>query len=133
MVMMPNCSLSSDEVEHLASLGLLDAQHMDAFRCALNNTLLTEVAEHAYAEIIDGLPTRESWLDFNPWRPGHPVEELKHDKLCAGSLEKAREIRLDFDVYVLSFPSWVCKYFATYPCSKEKDINRAKPHKVLTS
>lgn len=132
MVMMPNYSLSSDEVEHLASLGLLDAEHMKVFRRALNNVLLTEVAENAYAEIIDGLPTRDSWLDFNPWRPGHPVEELKHDKLCAGSLEKARQLRSDFDIYVISFPSWVCKYLAPYPCSKAKDLNRTRPHKILT-
>lgn len=116
--MMPACVKSSDDgVEQFASLGLLDAEHMDAFRRALSNVLLTEVAENAYAEIIDGLPTRESWLDFNPWRLGHPVEELKHDKLCPGSLEKARDLSSDFDIYVLSFPPWVCVHLAPYPCS----------------
>lgn len=116
--------MSSDGVEQPSSLGLLDAEHMDAFRRALNNVLLTEAAENAYAEIIDGLPTRESWLDFNPWRPGHPVEELKHDKLCPGSIEKARELRSDFDIYALSFPSWVCKDLAPCPCSKAKALQQ---------
>lgn len=95
--------MSSDEVVQLASLGMLDAEHMAAFRRALDNILLTEAAENAYAEIIDGLPTRDSWLDFNPWRPGHPFEELKHDKLCPGSLEKARQLRSDFDIPMLCF------------------------------
>lgn len=124
--------MSSYESEQLASLSLLDAEHMAAFRRALDNALLTEVAENTYAEIIDGLPTRESWRDFNPWRPGHPVEELKHDKLCAGSHEKARELRSDFDIYLLSFPAWVCKHLAHYPRNKAKDLRWARPQKVLT-
>lgn len=132
MMVTPACSMSSDGVEQLASLGLLDGEHMDAFHRALNNVLLTEVAENTYAEIIDGLPIRESWLDFNPWRPGHPVEDLKHDKLCPGSIEKATELRSDFDIYALSFPSWVCVYLAPYPCSRAKHLNRVRPNKVLT-
>lgn len=131
-MMAYTCATSSDESEQLASLGLLDAEHVTAFRRALDNVLLTEVAENTYAEIIDGLPTRESWRDFNPWRPGHPVDDLKHDKLCAGSREKAREFRSDFDIYRLSFPAWVRKHIAYYPYNKAKDFSRVKPQKLLT-
>lgn len=119
-MMMFSCAVSSHESEQLASLGLLNAEHMAAFRRALDNVFLTEVAENTYAEIIDGLPTRESWRDFNPWRPGHPVEELKHDKLCAGSREKARELRSDFDIYLLSPPAWVCNISHTTHVTKLK-------------
>lgn len=90
-----------------SSLGLLDAGHMAVFRRALDVTLHTEAAETALAEIADGLPTRESWLEFDVRREGHPVDEPRHDELCAGSREKARKFRDGFDVYVLTFPATV--------------------------
>ncbi|KAI7779212.1 hypothetical protein LA080_001060 [Diaporthe eres] len=124
-------ALASDESEQLASLSLLDAEHMAAFRRALDKVLLTEVAENTCAEIIDGLPTRESWRDFNPWRPGHPVEELKHDKLCAGSHEKARELRSDLDIYLLSFPAWAALTLWMILIKGSINMNRMLPGAIL--
>lgn len=46
---------------------------------------------------------------FDVWQEGHPVDVLKHKDLCAGTREKARNLRAEFDVYVLSFPQrYVC-------------------------
>lgn len=93
-----------------SSLGLLDAEHMAVFRSALDKILLADIAEITFSEIIDGLPTRASWLEFDFWQEGHPVDVLGHTELCPGTREKARKLRADFDVYILSFPSTVCLF-----------------------
>lgn len=92
-----------------SSLGLLDEGHMNTFRNALEKVLLTEVSESTYAEIADGLPTLDSWNEFHYWVPGmNPVMELEHKELCAGSREKAKKLRTEFDIYTLRFPTQVC-------------------------
>lgn len=91
-----------------SSLGLFDTERMAVFRIALENILHTEAAEAAFSELIDGLPTKETLLKFNTWEVGHPIDVLNHVELCAGSREKARRFRDEFDVYVLSFPEKVC-------------------------
>lgn len=91
-----------------SSLGLLDVEHMTVFRNALDKILVTDIAETTFSEIIDGLPTKDSWLEFDVWQEGHPVNALNHAELCAGSREKARRLRAEFDVYILSFPTTVC-------------------------
>lgn len=94
-----------------ASLDLLDAEHIAVFRHALDNTLRTEAAETAYAEIIDGLPTIDSWCEFHSrLLTGHPIRDLNHSELCTGSLEKAKRLRTEFNIYLLSFPILVCKH-----------------------
>lgn len=90
------------------SLGLLDAEHVDVFRHALQKILAAEIAETTFSEIIDGLPTRASWLRFDLWNEKHPVNMLKHETLCDGAREKARRVREEFDIYTLTFPSSVC-------------------------
>lgn len=57
-----------------SSLGLLDAKHMDVFRSALDRIFLADTAETIFSEIIDGLPKWDSWLDFDVWQEGHPVD-----------------------------------------------------------
>lgn len=91
-----------------SSLGLLDAEHVDVFRHALQKILASEIAETTFSEIIDGLPTRTSWLKFDLWNEKHPVNMLKHETLCDGAREKARRFRDEFDIYMLTFPSSVC-------------------------
>lgn len=95
----------------LSSLRLLDEEHTAVFRNALENLLLTEASESAYAEIFDGLPTLDSWNEFHFWAPvkGNPIVELEHKELCAGSREKSQKLRSEFDVYTLLFPSQVCQ------------------------
>lgn len=92
-----------------SSLGLLDEGHMTTFRNALENVLLTEVSESTYAEMVDGLPTLDSWNEFHYWVRGmNPVVELEHKELYAGSREKAKKLRAEFDIYALRFPTQVC-------------------------
>lgn len=94
----------------LSSLSVLDQWHMAIFRNALENLLLTGVSESTYAEIIDGLPTLDSWNEFHYWVPrtGNPIAELDHKELCAGSRVKAQKLRSQLDAYSLLFPSQVC-------------------------
>ncbi|KAL2272324.1 hypothetical protein FJTKL_06951 [Diaporthe vaccinii] len=94
-----------------SSLGLLDAEHMAVFRNALDKILLSDIAETTYSEILDGLPTKDSWLEFDVWQEGHPVNVLGHKELCAGTREKARRLRAEFDFYILSFPTAALRDF----------------------
>lgn len=96
-----------------SSLGLLDAEHVDVFRNALERILSTDIAETTFSEIIDGLPMRSTWLQFALFNETHPVNVLGHDTLCDGAREKARRFRDEFDIYMLSFPSKVCVYFCS--------------------
>lgn len=104
--MPPSQGPSEDQTP--SSLGLLDAEHMAVFRNALDKILITDIAETTFSEIIDGLPTRDSWLAFDFWQEGHPVDVLDHKELCSGAREKARKLRAEFDFYMLSFPKTVC-------------------------
>lgn len=99
---------SEARAQAASSLGLLDMEHMAVFRNALGRIFLAEITETTFSEIIDGLPTLDSWLEFDVWQEGHPVNVLGHKELCAGTREKARKIRAEFDVYSLSFPTAVC-------------------------
>lgn len=111
---LDNMALSDPTLERLtegrlSSLGLLDEAHMTTFRNALEKVLLIEVSESTYAEIIDGLPTLDSWNEFHYWVPGiNPVVELEHKELCGGSRERAKKLRTEFDIYTLRFPTQVC-------------------------
>lgn len=93
-----------------SSLGLLDAEHVDVFRNALERILSTDIAETTFSEIIDGLPMRSTWLQFALFNETHPVNVLGHETLCDGAREKARRFRDEFDIYMLSFPSKVCAF-----------------------
>jgi hypothetical protein len=63
--------------------------------------LYTKVAEQTFAQIIDGLPTSQSFSEFH-WTPdGHPV--IAHSELCPGMVEKACEFRANFKATMLGF------------------------------
>lgn len=89
------------------NLTVLDAAHADVFQQALTRVLSTQVAELTFAEILDGLPTEDSYLEFHLRKQGHPVFELKHTTLCPGVVERMRAFRDGFDPLTLSFPSAV--------------------------
>lgn len=55
-----------------SSLGLLNAEHMDVFRNALDRIFLIDIAETIFSEIIDGLPTWDSWLALTSGKRGIP-------------------------------------------------------------
>lgn len=81
---------------------ILNESHRAVFETALKRILETEIAEHTYAEILDGLPTSSSYREFHSIQEGHP--SLEHHELCPGTRERAREFRSAFDVSVLRFP-----------------------------
>ncbi|KAL2022503.1 hypothetical protein VTK56DRAFT_5110 [Thermocarpiscus australiensis] len=89
--------------EH-TSISVLDRQHAEAFKQALARILSTKVAESTYAEILDGLPTIDSFREFHFWQEGHPIWELEHTSLCPGVLERTRAFREAFDPLQLTFP-----------------------------
>lgn len=84
------------------NLDILDEVHKSTFGQALMNILSTDVAEFTYAQILDGLPTEDSLREGYPWMEGHPVNELEHQQLCAGFIDKAREFRIQFDLSQLN-------------------------------
>lgn len=102
--------------EKFVGIDALEEHHRSVFRRALSNLLATEVAEFTYAQILDGLPTVESQNESHPRLEGHPVYELDHRELCAGSLDKAREFRAHFDPSVLLFKEQVVTIHVLQVC-----------------
>lgn len=94
---------SSSPTRDLVGLDLLDDEHVQTFKQALMNILMTDVAELTYAQILDGLPTEQSLHDSFVFMEGHPVYQLEHKEICEGYLEKAREFRSQFDPSSLLF------------------------------
>ena len=78
----------------------IDTNHYDAFNTALANVLHTEIAERTYAEIVDGIPTADTWSAYRGWR--HDIIDAHHE-LCPGTLETARHHRNDLRPENLSF------------------------------
>ncbi|KAF5020031.1 hypothetical protein F66182_7967 [Fusarium sp. NRRL 66182] len=72
------------------ALCLLDDDHRHALDQAVRNVLNTEVAERAYAQILDGLPTKQSLTDSYPYVKDHPSYTANHVDICPGYVEKAQ-------------------------------------------
>ncbi|UPK96446.1 hypothetical protein LCI18_007381 [Fusarium solani-melongenae] len=89
--------------ESVESFGVefLEEGHRQGFEQALMRVLKTGPAEHAFAEIIDGLPIRRSYIEFHWPQDGHPA--YQHDELCPGVIERARELQSKFVVAKLRF------------------------------
>lgn len=49
------------EPKETSHLDALDDEHANIFKTALSRLLATELAEHTFAEIVDGLPTKASF------------------------------------------------------------------------
>ncbi|KAF4440310.1 hypothetical protein FACUT_3531 [Fusarium acutatum] len=64
-----------DDTADMASIDALGARHRQAFVQALMRVMETDVAERTFAEIIDGLPTIESYQDFHWPQEGHPATQ----------------------------------------------------------
>lgn len=96
-----------------SSINDVDVDHYGAFTTALVNLLLTSIAEHTYAEMIDGIPTADTWYAYHGVR--HDVIEA-HRELCPGTLDTARQFRADLCPENLTldstvgFPPMVCLY-----------------------
>lgn len=82
----------------------LGAGHLAALVRAVGNVLSTQEAELAFAQIIDGFPTADSFTEFHPFFPAedeHPV--AKHLELCEGVVDAAREARARLNPLALRF------------------------------
>jgi len=61
-----------------------------AYTSALSNILSTNTTGVIYAQIIDGMPTADTWYGYTNRRHGL-IEN--HLELCQGSLETAKEFQ----------------------------------------
>ncbi|KAF4345044.1 hypothetical protein FBEOM_918 [Fusarium beomiforme] len=93
--------MASNDTGEIATIDELPTSHRQAFVQSLMRVLETGVAERTFAEIIDGLPTIDSYLDFHWPQEGHPA--TKHPELCSGMIEKARHLRSEFPPTRLNF------------------------------
>lgn len=83
------------------SLSSLDGEHLASFEQALANLLATPTAEFTYAQIIDGMPTNDTYMTDHWFYEGLPV--LDHQQLCPGTMEKTQAFRSQFDILSLKF------------------------------
>jgi hypothetical protein len=97
------------EPKGMSNLDSLDDEHANIFRSALTQLLGTDLAEHTFAEIVDGLPTKASFSAFHRHfnKTDHPIFALNHTELCPGVIEKTRQIRDEFDPMSLTFKTEV--------------------------
>lgn len=70
------------------SLDVLDEECEQTFRQALLNVFSADVAEFAYAQPLDGLPTANSLSESYLQMRDHPVPELEHVELCDRVIEE---------------------------------------------
>jgi hypothetical protein len=84
--------------ESTTNLDALDDEHRKVLNRAVRNVLNTEVAELAYAQILDGLPNEKSLRDSFGYVKDHPVHNIQHTEICPGYVEKARKFRSQFDL-----------------------------------
>lgn len=87
-----------------SSIRDVDIDHYNAFTTALTNLLHTNLAELTYAEIIDGVPTANTWSAYDGSR--HEIIEA-HRELCPGALDAARQFRANLRLADLTFDSTV--------------------------
>ncbi|KAH7220126.1 hypothetical protein BKA60DRAFT_457273 [Fusarium oxysporum] len=80
-----------DDTVDLVTIDVLGTRHRQAFVQALMRVMETDVAERTFAEIIDGLPTIDSYQEFHWPQDGHPATQ--HLDVCPGTIEKARQLR----------------------------------------
>ncbi len=89
------------------SVRWLDKIHFHAINQSLRNVLATDLALQTFAQIIDGLPLAEAARQSSHTVGNdHPINS--HVVLCNGVMEKAVQIRRDFDLAALKFDPNVC-------------------------
>lgn len=87
------------------SLASLDEAHLAAFKQALANILSTPLAEFTYAQIVDGMPTRGTYIRDHQFYEGVPA--LNHPGLCPGTMDKTRAFRSELNIHSFKFESKV--------------------------
>ncbi|EJT69188.1 hypothetical protein GGTG_13297 [Gaeumannomyces tritici R3-111a-1] len=94
---LPNQLSAMPEFDTDTTASALDADHFSHFQLAIGSILVTAVAQNAYAQIFDGLPTIQTWEAFLPPIRSHPIYELNHSVICEAALGKIREFGHAFD------------------------------------
>jgi hypothetical protein len=84
-------------MDESSNISMFGDDHAACFKQTLARLLSTEVAETTYSEILDGLPTIDSFREFHFRQKEHPVDVLDHASLCPGVAERTRQFRQDFD------------------------------------
>ncbi|TVY68434.1 hypothetical protein Focb16_v002557 [Fusarium oxysporum f. sp. cubense] len=90
-----------DDTVDLVTIDVLGTRHRQTFVQALMRVMERDVAERTFAEIIDGLPTIDSYQEFHWPQDGHPATQ--HLDVCPGTIEKARQLRCDLLPSRMSF------------------------------
>jgi hypothetical protein len=102
-VILPARTSNANMDDTVSNLFVLDTAHAGTFKQALARTLSTPVAEFTFSELLDGLPTEASFLEFHLRQDGNPVFELNHTTPCPGMIERFRDFRDRFDPLTLTF------------------------------
>lgn len=92
--------------------------HLDTFTRAISNVLSSPEAELTLGQIIDGLPISDVAFDVREgcYCPGHPLRDERME-LSPGILERARQLRNDFDANSLRMESSVSYWATSINCS----------------
>ncbi|KAG5980139.1 hypothetical protein E4U55_004362 [Claviceps digitariae] len=87
------------------SVRSLPQDHHAAFARALRNVLYQELTGQIMAQLVDGLPTRETYLEGRGLRNlrEHPIHN--HKVLCEGALERTKAFRSKFEPSTLLLKS----------------------------
>lgn len=112
--------MASSRPDQSVNAEVLEISHHQTFERALIRVLPTEAAELAFAEIIDGLPTKPSYAKFHWMQDDHPA--TFHEELCPGVLEKVRKFRSTFTLTSLSFQLSVSSFTVQLLLSLSSDI-----------
>lgn len=94
--------------ESTVSVSTLGPDHFAIFKQGLRNILSTELTEFTMAQLVDGLPTIDTYRENRSARNlvgDHPIKS--HEHLCEGAIERTREFRDSFDPSVLEIKSSV--------------------------
>lgn len=88
----PPKSINKIRAEHV-----LDDAHQRAFSRAVMTIISTPVAEETFAQIVDGLPLKNVFLETRSAQILKDDPIFNHAALCPGVLEKTRKFRDGFD------------------------------------
>lgn len=94
----------------MSGVNELDSQHRDALTGAVLRLLDTDLAVETYGQIIDGVPLYHVAHGQQGHRIyiGHPLE--RHNALCPGVVDAARQFRAEFSMETLKFDTKVGRH-----------------------
>ncbi|KAK6705469.1 hypothetical protein SNK03_009320 [Fusarium graminearum] len=81
----------------------LDDDHRNALDRAIRNMLSTKIAQVVFAQIFNGLPTKQSLLESFDHVEGHPVHEMGYKGIHPSSFDKVRTSIGRFNIFDLDF------------------------------